>query len=238
MALEEEHMFQYLLMLAVAVLSAAGLSTLQAQERFDPFQVQLDFFAGMMSGDEARFQRAMTATEKELAANPDNGSALVWHGLGVAMLSQRQAQAGNLQGAMAMLQKGLAEMARAVELEPDNIGVRIPRGSALREISREMPPGMSEPLLEAARTDFQHAFDLQKARLDQVATPHPLGELLQGLGDIYSRQGKPDEAAKYYMMIQERLPGTEYAARGAEWTATRQPLAPARTQCIGCHIRK
>ena len=229
--------FRYLLMLAVAALAAAGLTTLHAQERFDPFQVQLEFFAGM-AGDEARFQRAMSATEKELAANPDNGAALVWHGLGVAMLSQRQFQAGDAQGAMAMLQKGLAEMARAVELEPDNIGVRIPRGSALREISRSMPPGMAEPLLEAARSDFQHTFDLQQHRLGDVGTPHPLGELLQGLGDIYSRQGKSDDAAKYYMMIQQRLPGTEYAARAAEWAATRQPLAPARTQCIGCHTRK
>src|SRR5918993_537755 len=225
--------FRYLMMLSVAALAAAGLSTLHAQERFDAFQVQLDFFAGM-AGDQARFQRAMSATEQALAANPDNGSALVWHGLGVATLSQREFEAGKPEAAMAMLQRGLAEMARAVELEPDNIGVRIPRGSALREISRSMPPGMAEPLLEAARTDFQHTFDLQQHRLGEVGTPHPLGELLQGLGDIYSRQGRAEEAAKYYGMIHERLPGTEYAARAAEWAATRQPLAQARTQCIGC----
>ncbi len=230
-------MFRCLLTLAVTALAAAGLSTLHAQERFDPFQVQLDFFAGMMSGDDGRFQRAMAATEKELAASPDNGAALVWHGLGVALLAQRQFQAGDAQGAMTMLQKGLAEMARAVELEPDNIGVRIPRGSALREISRSLPPPMAEPLLEAARTDFQHTYDLQEDRLAQVGTPHPLGELLQGLGDIYSRQGKADEAARYYAMIQQRLPGTEYAARAAEWATTRQPLAQAKTQCIGCHTR-
>ena len=232
-------MFRCLLTLAVTALAAAGVSTaLRAQERFDPFQVQLDFFAGMMSGDEPRFQRAMAATEQELAANPDNGAALVWHGLGVALLSQRQFQAGDAQVAMTMLQKGLAEMARAVELEPDNIGVRIPRGSALREISRSLPPPMAEPLLEAARTDFQHTYDLQQDRLAQVGTPHPLGELLQGLGDIYSRQGKADAAATYYALIQQRLPGTEYAARAAEWTTTRQPLPPARTQCIGCHTRQ
>ena len=229
--------FCYLFVLAVAVLAAAGFSTLSAQERFDPFQVQLDVFAGM-AGDESRLQRAMATTERELAANANNASALVWHGLGLAVSSQRDAQAGRLDAAMAMLQKGFAEMARAVELEPDNIGVRIPRGSALREISRSMPPPMAASLLEEARSDFQHTFNLQKARLDEVATPHPLGELLQGLGDIYSRQGKTEEAATYYQMIQTRLPGTEYATRAAEWAATRQPLAPARTQCIGCHVRK
>ena len=225
------------LTVAVVALAAACYSTLHAQDRFDPFQIQLDFFAGM-GGDQARLQRAMAATEKELGQNPNNASALVWHGLGVAMLSEREAEAGKFEAAMGMLQKGLAEMARAVELEPDNIGVRIPRGSALREISRAMPPGMGEPLLEAARTDFQHTFDLQQNRLSEVGTPHPLGELLQGLGDIYSRQGKADEAAKYYTMLQEKLPNTEYSARAAEWATTRQPLAQARTQCIGCHIRQ
>lgn len=66
--------FAQLSILAVAAWAAAVCSTLQAQERFDPFQVQLDFFAGMLSGDEERFQRAMTATENALAANPDNGA--------------------------------------------------------------------------------------------------------------------------------------------------------------------
>jgi tetratricopeptide (TPR) repeat protein len=219
----------------VATLVLAGtVWTVHTQQRFDPFQVQLDIFAGF-GGNEERFQRAMTATESELATNPNNAAALVWHGMGVAMLSEREFQKGNMQGAMEQLQKGIAEMARAAELAPDNIGVRIPRGSALKEISRIMPPAMSEPLLEAARTDFQRAFDLQQTRLDEVPTPHPLGELLQGLGDIYSRQGKPDEAAKYYAMIGQRLPDTEYAQRAAEWAQTRQPLPEAKVQCIGCH---
>jgi hypothetical protein len=69
--------FTQLSMVAVAALAAAVFSTLHAQERFDPFQVQLDFFAGMLSGDEERFQRAMNATERALADNPDNGAALV-----------------------------------------------------------------------------------------------------------------------------------------------------------------
>ena len=219
----------------VATLGLVGMVwAVQAQQRFDPFQVQLDMFAGF-GGNEERFQRAMTATETELAANPNNAAALVWHGMGVALLSEREFQKGNLQGALAQLQKGMAEMARAAELEPDNIGVRIPRGSALKEMSRNMPPEMAAPILETARTDFQRAFDLQQARLDEVPTPHPLGELLQGLGDIYSRQGKADEAAKYYAMIEQRLPGTEYARRAAEWAQTRQPLPQAKAQCIGCH---
>ena len=231
-------MFRYLMIIATATLAITACASVDAQDRFDPFAVQLDMFAGMFSGDEQRFARAMATTEKALAADPANPVALVWHGMGTAMLAQREFSEGRMAEAMAMLQRGIAEMARAVELAPDNIGVRIPRGSALREMSRSMPPGMGDPLLEAARTDFQHTFDLQASRLDQVGQPHPLGELLQGLGDIYSRQGTADDAATYYKMIGDRLPDTEYAVRAAEWEKTRQPLPQTRTQCVGCHVRQ
>jgi hypothetical protein len=77
-------------------------------------------------------------------------------------------------------------MDRAVGLEPDSIGVRIPRGAALRMATPFLPCFLDlEKLIENARDDYQRAFDLQKDRLDKLGT-HPLGELLQGLGDLYS----------------------------------------------------
>jgi tetratricopeptide (TPR) repeat protein len=220
--------------IGTAILFLAGLTSVTAQEVFDPFQVQLDFFAGV-AGDAARMQKAMDTTERELARNPNNGSALVWHGMGLTVRSTADFQSGNIPAAMQTFQKGISEMERAVELEPKNAGVRIPRGAALREITRSLPPEMGAPLLEAARTDFQTVFEMQKDKLDQVGKPHPLGELLQGLGDIYSRQGKTEDAAKYYDMTLQWLPGTEYATRASEWMKTKQTLAEARSQCTGCH---
>jgi tetratricopeptide (TPR) repeat protein len=219
--------------LTLLILAAVAAFTLSAQQsqRFAP---GLEFFAGM-AGDRAAFERAMAATEKLIAENPNHAEALVWHGVGTSWIGGQEAEKGNMPRAMELLQKGIAEMARAVEIAPDNIAVRIPRGSALREMSREMPPAMAQPLLEAARTDFQHTFDMQKEYLDRIPKPHPLGELLQGLGDIYSRQGKTDEAAKYYGMIPEHVPDTEYAKRATEWMKTRQPLPAAQSGCIGCH---
>jgi hypothetical protein len=94
---------------------------------------------------------------------------------------------------------------------------------------------MIEPLLEKARLDFQYTFDLQT---DNLPTgEHPLGELLQALGDIYSRQGKLDDAGKYYELLQGRLPSTEYGRRAAEWLKTRQPLPAAQSGCLGCHVK-
>ena len=220
--------------LTCMILAAAVAFTLAAQQPSERFSPGLDFFAAM-KGDEAAFQRGMATTEKMIAENPKNAEALVWHGIGTTLLAEREFKGGNAQKGIELFQKGIAEMETATTLAPDKPAIRIPRGAALKEMSREMPPQMGAPLLEAARTDYQRVFDLQQSRLDTLPKPHPLGELLQGLGDIYSRQGKAGEAAKYYGMISEKLPDTEYAKRAEEWMKTRQPLPGERAGCVGCH---
>jgi hypothetical protein len=92
-------------------------------------------------------------------------------------------------------------------------------------------------LIDNARGDYQFAFDRQKDQLDRMGM-HPAGELLQGLGDLYSRQGKTDEAQKYYAMIQEKLKGTIYAERADAWMKTKKPLPPEQTACSGCHTAR
>ena len=215
------------------ILVSAMSVALFAQTRFD-IAVRNDLLAGL-SGNSQALDRGMAACEKILAENPKDVDALVWHGIGTLILSRLELQKGNGQGAMEQAQKGIAEMDRAVEMEPGNLGVRISRGAALREATHEMPPFMSDPLLEKARGDFQYTFDLQKDNLPPAE--HPLGELLQALGDIYSRQGKQDDAAKYYGLLKDRLPATEYGKRAAEWLKTRQPLPAERSGCVGCHAK-
>ena len=95
-------------------------------------------------------------------------------------------------------------MDRAVALAPDDIEVRIMRAVLYAPASRRMPSPFSETMLEKARTDLQRTFDLQQSELAQLGT-HPLGELLQALADAYSRQGKKNEAEKFYRMIQSML---------------------------------
>ena len=62
-------------------LSLAALGMAAAQERFD-MRVRNDFFAGFAGNQEA-LDRAMKLCEEELARNPANAAALVWHGSGV-----------------------------------------------------------------------------------------------------------------------------------------------------------
>ena len=210
------------------VLTTACVSVLMAQAGFDYASVQRDTLMGITGNHEA-LKRAMDACEKTLAQYPDHPAALVYHGIGLLVQSQ---------GKPELFTKALGEMDRAAALDPDNLGVRIPRGSVLMVLVRQMPESpLRQTQLENARGDFQYAFDMQKDGLDELST-HRLGELLQNLGDAYSRLNKPGEAQKYYELIKAKLPDTEYAKRASQWMETRQPLPAAQTACIGCHTGK
>ncbi|HEX5432403.1 MAG TPA: hypothetical protein VFW83_10580 [Bryobacteraceae bacterium] len=141
-----------------------------------------EVFAGL-AGNMDALKRAIDTCEKALAQNPNDAEALVWHG--IALLTQSgQTGEPDMQKRAAFFQKGTSEMDRAVQLEPDNLAVRIPRGSALRLAAPRLPESLNrDTLIEEARSDYQRAFDLQKDRLDRLG-PHPLGELLQGRGDL------------------------------------------------------
>jgi tetratricopeptide (TPR) repeat protein len=219
-----------LVKLALSIL--ASIMLLAAEVPFDYFAVQRDVFAGF-SGNFEALERAIATCEAALAAEPKNSDALVLHG--VAMIAQTRQHPDR---AAALMAQGLAEMDRAAAMDPGDLGVRIPRGAVSMAMARSMPESpMRQELLERGRVDFQYAFDMQsKAKqLDTIGT-HPLGELLQGLGDVYSRLGKPDEARKYYQMVQAKLPDTEYAKRATQWMMTGQPLPTAQSGCVGCHV--
>ena len=215
----------------ITTVAAAG--ALLAQVRLDSNKMRNDLFAAM-SGDKSALKRMFEASEPVLAQNPDHAQALMWHGVATLGAFFMQAQSGNVQAAFPTLQKATSEMDRAVSLAPDDVEVRVLRAVMYTPASRSMPGPMGTALLEKARDDFQHTFDLERDYLDKIGT-HPLGELLQGLGDTNSRLGKTDEAEKYYRLIQTMLKETEYAKRAGEWMTTRQPLPEARTRCVGCH---
>ena len=214
----------------IAILAVAALG---AQVRLDTSRMRNDLFAGFAGSQEA-LTRVLDESERLLAEFPDHPQALVWHGAATLGRSQRVLQ-DNRDAGIAMFQRAIGEMDRAVELAPDDGEVRAIRGVLLAPLSRQFPPPFSERMLEKARSDYQRLFDMQQDALHTLGS-HPLGELLQGLGDLYSRQGKADEAERYYRMILTMLKDTEYSRRAAAWMQTRQPLPAPQTGCVGCHV--
>jgi hypothetical protein len=97
--------------------------------RFD-YLVREDMFRGF-EGDIEAFDRAMALCEKRLAANPYDAEALVWHGAGLLARAGAAFQAGGRDKPMQMIAQAMAEMAKAVELKPNDIAVLVPRATAL-----------------------------------------------------------------------------------------------------------
>jgi hypothetical protein len=226
----------------LAVAGALGftlgfLSTLHAQtpQRFD-LKVRQDFFTGF-TGDTEALARGMKACEAALAENPKNAEAMVWHGSGLLFQASQAFQTGDQQTGIAVWTRGLKEMQTAVDLEPDSVGVRIPRGAVLLAMSHYLPtPEMAKPLIADGVADYQRTFELQKATFETLGS-HPRGELLLGLADGYSRLGDQANAQKLFELIRTDLPNTVYAKRAGTWMETKS-LSTADTQCVGCHVSK
>jgi tetratricopeptide (TPR) repeat protein len=216
--------FSAMMLLAVGVLSS--------QERFD-LKVRNYFFAGF-NGDAASLEKGIKICEDALAADPKNAEALVWHGSGLFYQAGQAFQSGDRQKGGELWQRGLKEMDQAVELAPDDLGVRIPRGAVLLTASHYLPsPEMARPLLEQGLADFEKTYDLQADHLADLGT-HPRGELMIGLADAYSRTGREEKAQVWFERIQKELAGTPYAKSAGIWLETKT-LAPAEAGCLGCH---
>jgi len=215
--------------LSVIVLVAAGV--LCSQERFD-IQVRNYFFAGF-AGDTASLEKGMKICEDALAADPKNAEAMVWHGSGLFYAAGQAFQSGDQQKGGELWQRGTQEMDHAVELAPDDLGVRIPRGSVLLTASHYVPAEMARPMIQKGLADFERAYDLQADRMAGLGT-HPRGELMIGLADGYSRSGNPEKAQVWFERIQKELKGTPYERSASIWLETKT-LAPAQAGCLGCH---
>src|SRR5258705_13759152 len=81
--------------------SPRAQNTPDPSPRFDEI-VRADFFAGFR-GDAARLEKGMTRCEEELATNPTNADALVWHGAGLMFMA---GQAGEREGFAAAARGG------------------------------------------------------------------------------------------------------------------------------------
>jgi tetratricopeptide (TPR) repeat protein len=219
----------YLAIAAAAAFLAGSLA--RAQERYD-HKVRNDFFAGF-TGDNAALARGLSATEATLKENPDHAEALVWHGAGVYYQAGQAFQAGEPQKGMDLAMKGLAEMDRAVELAPENVAVRIPRGSVLIAATRFQQGPHVAPLLAKGVSDYEKTWELQQSDLARLGT-HSKGELLLGLADGYSRMGAKDKATSFYERAAKELPGTPYEKPAKEWLETGK-LEPRKAGCLGCH---
>jgi tetratricopeptide (TPR) repeat protein len=213
---------------AVIILTAGALLS---QDRFD-MKVRNYFFAGL-AGDAASLQKGMKICEDILANDPKQPEALVWHGTGLVSESREAYQKGDQQKGAELWQRGLDEMDQAEAMAPNDLGVRIVRGSVLLIATQYLPEEASRPLIEKGLSDYEKAYSVQGPDLSRLGT-HKSGELMIGMADAYARLGQQDKAQQWFERIQKDLPGSPYAKSASTWLETKT-LAPRQAGCLSCH---
>jgi tetratricopeptide (TPR) repeat protein len=216
--------------LYVSAMTAAMQPAPAPAGRFD-MEVRADFFAAF-SGDMTRFERAMARCEEVLAADPNHAEAMVWHGSGVFFRAGLAFQKGDVQNGMTLYQQGIGEMQRAVDLAPDNVAVRIPRGAVLLEATRQMPEPQAKALLQIGVADFEHTLKLQESYFAKLSD-HAKGELLFGLADGWARLGDKQKATQYFMRLTTDAGTSGRSGYAKAWLDGTPPASPGR--CVGCH---
>jgi hypothetical protein len=164
-----------------AVFWLVAVGTALQSPRFDDI-VRADFFAGM-SGDTARFDRAMKTCEDALAADQKNAPALVWHGAGLLVRSGIALRAGRADEGMSLNARAMREMDDAVAMTADSIQVLIPRAAILVSSAPFTPPDRSGDLARTAAADYEKVLAIESPSIGSLGT-HARGELLGGLADL------------------------------------------------------
>jgi tetratricopeptide (TPR) repeat protein len=219
---------------AAAPQKAESPTDRHARERFD-FLVREDFFAGL-EGDQAAFDRAMKTCEDVLAKNPKHAEALVWHGGGLVFRAGKRFQTGDIQHGLETWSRGLKEMDEAAALEPENVGVLIPRGATLLVASRfAKPESEARRLLELAVGDYEKVLQLQNGYFAGLSG-HARGELLFGLAEGRRRLGDEAKARAYFRRLVADAPGSARQKQAAAYLETGK-LTSSTQSCVGCHKR-
>jgi tetratricopeptide (TPR) repeat protein len=219
------------LAIAGLVLLLTGARAQEPAARFD-LLVREDMFAGF-DGDEDAFDRAIALCERRLAENPNDAEPLVWHGASLMFRAGRAALAGGREQSAAFSRQALGEMARAVALAPDVVGVLVVRGAVLLRAGKEMPDGpVAREYLRIAMGDLEKALRLEQPYFATLST-HGKGELLGALAEGWSRLDETESSRAYLTRLVAELPDTKYAAAAKARLA--DPADRRAITCVGCH---
>jgi len=217
---------------AATARGAAPVAAGRVDERFE-YQVRADYFDGVR-GDRAALERAIKVCEDTLAHHPDHVEAMVWHGAGLLARASFAFRAGDAASGMKQYGQGLAEMDRAVELAPSNVGVRIPRGAVVLATAPYVPEPEKSRLLQRGVADYEVTLAAQAAYFSTL-TLHAREQLLYGLADGYASLGDPTRARAYAERMTTDAAGSVLIARAGARAAGQ--AVTGDTPCLQCHGR-
>jgi tetratricopeptide (TPR) repeat protein len=217
--------------LGIAIMAAICITATHAQERFD-YEVREDMFRAF-GGNQAALQSAMATIEAKLKEQPDHAEALVWRGAARNWMAGRAFEEGDAAGARALSAAGMADMDRALALEPANIGVLVPRAAVLLAAARnQRDAARMRELAGQSAANFETALTLRRNAFANLGQ-HNRGEYLSGLAESWALAGNKEAAEGYLRRILAELPNSAYAERAAAKLANWEDRRPLN--CLSCH---
>jgi hypothetical protein len=194
----------------------------------------------LFKGTPEDLQRLAKMVDADLAVDPNYPLARLLHGVLTFNRAGDSSKKGDMAAAGKFFQQGVSEMEEAIRLDPDNVGLRAPRGAIFIAASRQMPPQMGKPLLDTGIADFEHILHMQEQDGSFAGrSNHQRGEVLTGLADGWARSGDDTKARAYFARIAKELPGTIYQTRAQAWLDGKpESKSPEFFACAGCHVSK
>lgn len=192
-----------------------------------------EFFFSGFAGVSADLAKGMAICEAALEKNPDDAEALVWHGAGTFFKSGVAFRAGKTAAGQILQAKALAELDRAVALEPHTPATLVPRATTLFNGARHVPPTVGEPWLRQAMADFAEVETFNR-EVGAGLSEHDKGEILGALAEGWDRLGDSAKSRAYLERIRAELPPqSAYVQRAEAWLSSGQ--RPDRMTCLSCH---
>jgi hypothetical protein len=194
-----------------------------------------DVFAGFMSNDMARFERAERNIEQLLRDRPDQrGNLLAWKGstlLHRAMLAHDAGRTSDFERALAAARAAFSEAAQQTS---GNEGVAAITGGSYSVFADRLPASHRANAWADAYAAYSLLWKQQGAVAEKLPVHHR-GELIGGLAQAALRTGRRDEAMQHVERMLTLLQGTPYEATAKEWKADPAAAANSKLTCKNCH---
>ena len=194
-----------------------------------------DIFAGWMSNNQGRFDKAAANLEILLKQRPaDKANLLAWKGgmsLYRAVVAHEAGKADEFARHFKEAQDGFAA---AAALASGNDGVAPITGGSYAVFADRLPPQHRAAAWAQAYAAYSLLWKQQGAGIAQMPV-HFKGEVLAGLTMSAQRTGRSEEAATYLDKMLELLPNTPYEETAKQWKANPASAATSDLTCKNCH---
>jgi len=194
-----------------------------------------DVFAGFLSSDMTRFERAARNAAALLEQRPgERGNLLAWQGGMRLYRAVRANEAGRPQESERLYGEAREFFAAANRTQSGNEAVPAIVGGSLVLFADRLPPEQRASAWSQAYDAYATLWKAQAPAVDKIPV-HFRGELLAGLAQSAQRTGRADESAQWVEKMLVLLQNTPYEATARKWKEEPQSAATSTVACKSCH---